>query len=501
MCTALAVDEQYPLNNPLSSRLLYAALAAFALLTTFGAAASFVPLYDITPCPVTAVPAECGTAILPAERGDHHYRGGEVHIPVVRLGSGNGIPAVVLGGGGPGGGLYLDEEESLRHWNDYRKRILGEDGTLILIDQRGAGLSRPLLNCPEEKALYTTLLQHPLPLRQEAAQYADLLRQCLQRLQANGVPVSAFTTTAAADDVEDIRTLLNIEQWHLIGFSYGTRLALEVLRHHPHGVASAVLDSPVPYDARQHPPAYLFSDALQRISTHCAQQEACQRHGNVQGNLARALTLAAATPLTLRVQYNSTLHTLALPPHRLLDVLHFGLFDEVAVAVLPFFSRQLAQGDVDNENARYFARIYLSFYFDETWASMLNFFINCHERAFWLPPVPPQNGIQEHEYNSLQALQQVCKSVWEDAATATAPAAVSTDKPVLVINGIYDPATPVHWGRVLARRLPNARHLAAAASHTPSIYVPCVQEGIFSFFQSASATIPVHCGDETLSFY
>ena len=47
-------------------------------------------------------------------------------------------------------------------------------------------------------------------------------------------------------DLTDLRHVLGIKQWNLHGVSYGTRLALSVMRDAPEGVRSVILDSPYP---------------------------------------------------------------------------------------------------------------------------------------------------------------------------------------------------------------------------------------------------------------
>ena len=46
--------------------------------------------------------------------------------------------------------------------------------------------------------------------------------------------------------MNDLRLALGYDQWNLYGVSYGTRLALTVMRDYPQGVRSVVLDSVYP---------------------------------------------------------------------------------------------------------------------------------------------------------------------------------------------------------------------------------------------------------------
>lgn len=472
----------------------------FLLLLLIGAASSAAaaPVYRALSCPFAHADAQCGEAILAEDRAQQR---GKVSVAIIQLGSGaNGRPpAIVLGGGGPGGGLYLDDESIIHTWDDFRRRILGEDGRLILMDQRGSGLSRPRLDCPEEKALLISLLQHPLAAEEEGAQWRALLQQCYARLTAAGIAIEAYTTTAAADDAEAIRRLLGIEKWHLIGFSYGSRLALEVLRRHPHGVASAMLDSPYPYDANTIMPFYTFEAAVTLIAAHCREQPGCRRHGALGDNLRSALTQAADNPLTLTQSYRSTTYAMVLAPHRLLEILYHGLYYETGAAVLPFYSRQLAQGDAGTANGEFFAYRYLDFTLGESLSAMLYWTIACRESR-WLPP-PPQTRLQVYEHTYWQEHHKTCTALWPAAALPPAPV-IADDKSVLILSGRYDPITPPSYGKALMRRLPRAQHIIATSTHTPSLNLPCLQETIYDFFNAPSAPVNSHCSeDELLTFY
>ena len=465
-------------------------------ISAIASADSAGAVYRSLSCPyqLQQIISQCAQAILPENRTNNS---GQISLFIVQLGAGDKYPpAVVLGGGGPGSGLSLDRENGIVFWNTYRRQILGDEGKLILIDQRGSGSSQPLLNCPEEEPLFLSFLQSSLSLTQQAKKWQNVLQQCYQRLTDSGVQIEAYTTSASADDFEDIRQLLNIKQWHLIGFSYGSRLALEIIRRHPHGVASAVLESPFPYDASQLQPHYPIDTAIKRISDDCRRQKSCNRHGDVSANIMDALT-RALPPIS--INYNSKPYSIHLSPERLFDILHTGLYDNTSVAALPFFSRQLAQGKTDNENSQYFAYYYLDFFLNGQLASMLNLHINCQENKLPETPQPPVTLLEHYEQRYQQEYMNTCRMLWRNQTPP--PEIVKTNKHVLIINGLYDGATPPEWGAALAQRLPNAQRLVVHAAHTPSLYTPCLTRSIYSFFQAPSTTITAYCNDNPLIFY
>jgi pimeloyl-ACP methyl ester carboxylesterase len=74
----------------------------------------------------------------------------------------------------------------------------------------------------------------------------DAIQPCHNRLTAKGIDLNAFNSVENAADVADLRTATGIDSWHVYGVSYGTDLALQLMRDHPEGISSVVLDSVAP---------------------------------------------------------------------------------------------------------------------------------------------------------------------------------------------------------------------------------------------------------------
>jgi pimeloyl-ACP methyl ester carboxylesterase len=147
-------------------------------------------------------------------------------------------PIVYLSGG-PGGAGSFEVAFMVKHG-------LNADREVIFVDQRGTHRADPLVACPEwERFLYDAV---SLPFAAESTTAIDsaTLRQCHDRLAATGVDLAAYNSTENAADIADLRIALGIATWNVYGVSYGSRLALTVLRDHPQGIRSVVLDSVSP---------------------------------------------------------------------------------------------------------------------------------------------------------------------------------------------------------------------------------------------------------------
>ena len=129
-------------------------------------------------------------------------------------------PVLVLGGG-PGGPQLATTGPLITASNLI---FVAPDRDFILLDQRGAGYSQPSLSC----------------------QANESLQACHDRLVKEGINLNAYTTLESAADVHDLVRALGYQQVNLEGVSYGTRLALTVMRLFPADVRSVVLDSVLP---------------------------------------------------------------------------------------------------------------------------------------------------------------------------------------------------------------------------------------------------------------
>ena len=154
---------------------------------------------------------------------------------------------------------------------------------LIFFDQRGIGLSEPALDCPAVQDLSIDLLDNQVGGRQLSDQEAyDLVLNsflsCGEDLEA-GADLSAYNTLASAADVNDLRIALGYDQVNLWGGSYGTRLALGVMRDYPEGLRSVVLDSAYPPDVDLYLDAPKNANsAFNVLFNACAEDPVCNQN-------------------------------------------------------------------------------------------------------------------------------------------------------------------------------------------------------------------------------
>jgi pimeloyl-ACP methyl ester carboxylesterase len=105
---------------------------------------------------------------------------------------------------------------------------------VILLDQRGLGETKPTLDCPPpSEPLPTNLFESADAF---VATYRRVVAGCAALWRDRQVEPGAYTTIAIADDVDELRRALGAERVNLLAFSYGTHVALEVVRRYPTAV-------------------------------------------------------------------------------------------------------------------------------------------------------------------------------------------------------------------------------------------------------------------------
>jgi pimeloyl-ACP methyl ester carboxylesterase len=191
--------------------------------------------------------AECGLLTVPENRAEPMRKGNRVVLPVVVIKASSPDPApdpLVMLSGGPGdGGIESFVASGL---SEYPLAELAANRDVILLDQRGTGDAEPGLFCPEVYDAFHTVFESTAPKIEELDTVHNAYAACIDRLRAEGVDMSVYNNYHSAKDLRDLRRALGIERWNVYGQSYGTMLALELMRQEPWRLRSAMLDSSFP---------------------------------------------------------------------------------------------------------------------------------------------------------------------------------------------------------------------------------------------------------------
>jgi hypothetical protein len=115
----------------------------------------------------------------------------------------------------------------------------------IVIAQRGTNWTDSNLSCPAFRELWRRLDGMARSDEGWRREMTGATVACARRL-AIGHDLSGYNTTQSARDVAALRQALGLEAWSVYAVSYGTRFALSLMKNHPAGLRSVVLDSTYP---------------------------------------------------------------------------------------------------------------------------------------------------------------------------------------------------------------------------------------------------------------
>jgi pimeloyl-ACP methyl ester carboxylesterase len=408
-----------------------------------------VPRFEPSDCPI-AIPAgaavECGYLIVPEDRSNPDSR--TIRLGVATLKSSSGDPApdpVTFITGGPGESAF----ESIG-WLLSTPFLDNRD--IIVLEQRGTRYAQPWLDCPELDGALLESFSVTLG-EEEIAREVEAAAQCRDRLIDEGVNLAAYNSAASAADLADLRHVLGYEAWNLYGISYGTRLALTVMRDHPEGVRSAILDStypPLVDDYVEQMPNAMRSFNV--LFAACAADPECHAaYPDLEQAFYRLTERMNANPIPLSVH---------VPPYNLLatgDDLAMGLYQALynadMIPFVPFLIYQLHDGnsDVLIPLADYGLPVMTAF------SRGMLYSVQCYDEAPFNDPGEVAAAVGAHptlgNFLPFRSDLAIC-AVWEAGeSNPIEDEPVRSDIPTLILAGEYDPVTPPHWGELAAETL------------------------------------------------
>ena len=240
--------------------------------------------YEIPEAITAQATVICGTVSAPVDPAAPD--GTNVHLSVVKISAvENPAPdPIIFLSGGPGVGLDAYWNAVLGMLDGGLLTSTGRD--LILFDQRGVGNSIPSLSCEVEAGA-----ARRLPT-------LDVNRTCSARLSEEGIPLAAFTTVNNAADVDAIRRAMGYDSVNLFRHSYGSRLALAVMRYQPQGVRTVVLEGVFPPNARFIALPRYVAGSLERVFETCAADAACtEAYGDLDALFSETYAKLKAEPI------------------------------------------------------------------------------------------------------------------------------------------------------------------------------------------------------------
>jgi pimeloyl-ACP methyl ester carboxylesterase len=246
-----------------------AVLLASIVAGISGPAQSRMPLH---PCEVPGIAgagARCGTLDVYENRAARSGRKIALNVIVLpALGPKIEPDPVFWLEGGPGGAATRSIGPVSQQ---YFKNVRAERD-LVFVDQRGTGQSNPL-GCDdigETPANLDRYFGKLFPI--------ESIRACRQKLE-EVADLTQYSTSIAAEDLDDVRSALGYGTINLAGASYGTLTAQVYMRRFPDRVRAAFLIGVVTPGFRLPLPfAKASQNALEKLLADCSDDAECRDH-------------------------------------------------------------------------------------------------------------------------------------------------------------------------------------------------------------------------------
>jgi pimeloyl-ACP methyl ester carboxylesterase len=438
------------------------------------------PVLRDAQCPYDEPGARCAYLDVPAKRSDPTSATLSLFVMIAAAldGPSDRMPIALLVGG-PGASAVADGwllDGPVREKHD-----------IVLLDQRGAGLSEPSLHCGELDAPDVAGAGRSIddPARRQAHKAAAA--SCRARYVERGVDLSAFNTVESAADIEDLRRALGVPQLNLHGSSYGTRLALEVARAFPSSVRSAFLIGTYPHEIDEFADSgHNGAAAIQAVFKACEEDPDCPDPDLRTTVEARLLELDKR-PQRVEDEFGDLYYYSAanVGAHLVSMLRRSSEIVDAPLTALSFSepsTETMGAGVPDRSRGLYLA-------------------VSCREDF----PFADRDRARDVPFYmrayswDLSAHVAQCEGWDAPPAPAAFKEPVRSDIPMLLAVGRFDPITPPHYTRLAAETLSNSQVIELpGAGHDTQYYTPCMQDMLAGFFDDPSDEVDTSCIDDEL---
>jgi pimeloyl-ACP methyl ester carboxylesterase len=416
----------------------------------------------------------CGTLSVYEDRASNSGRKIDLNIMLIPATSSVVKPdPIFFLAGGPGqaavemGPLLFSRLSKLRRERD-----------VVLVDQRGTGLSNSLACEPEEN----TPMLDDLSYEEILSVQQLMIRKCLGQYDANP---ALYTTPIAMDDLNEVRTSLGYRDINLYGISYGTRAALVYLRRHESSVRSVILDSVVPMSMKVGEMVAVDAQAsFEMLLADCQAQVHCaEAFPQFEQHFNTLMDRLKDSPEDVTIVHPRTGELIEgkLSDKNIAQMLRGILYDRDLSTLIPLAIEEAYKGN-------YQPLVTSNFVFsggdgNESSGMSIGMMASvlCSED---LSLVSTPTEAKNFDNPIYQSLKPVCEFWPKGTLPDGYFEPVSSDKPALLLSGEFDPITPPKYGWEASATLSNSEHVVVpGVGHAASLR-GCVPEIMRDFVET-----------------
>jgi pimeloyl-ACP methyl ester carboxylesterase len=284
----------------------------------------------------------------------------------------------------------------------------------------------------------------------------------------------------------------------LWGQSYGSRVALTLLRRRPEGIRSVILDGPYPPEvAGRHNSNAPTIALLGAVFEACKRDDDCNKaYPDLPAKWTAAIQRFRANPVRVESDPGSALGKQVFDVNDvlLISLVENMLYTSDGVAGIPQLVESLSRGDhaALEEPLADLDLVWFGPYIS-TGAS---FTIDCNDH-------PKSNDAEERARAEREPLYRdwilfgvtirSC-ALWNPSDNGTLDTSpVVSDKPALIVSGAWDVATPAAWADLAAKSLSRGQIVRIGnAAHDASEH-ECAQAALYLFLENPGARLELDC--------
>ncbi len=409
--------------------------------------------------------------------------------------------------GGPGQGGQT-KDGWVESWAEFLlKNAIPYD--LIVFDPPGTIGSDINWRCDKYERLALKLAGENLSFTNEVDQLAPVLNRCLEQydqvLKNQGFSESGLLGLSSIEYAKRLSLLMEAlpyDAFHLLGTSYGTRVAM--LLAEQKDVATLTLDSVYPFSRG----TLIDTPALLSHSEqiHHYQYRAMMASSSNSNSDYDSLFVSALQELKLRPQFwhlerwdGEQNVKFVLNPSRLNDVAFSVLYDE---SMLEYFYKGLNNIGDKQDTLRWILEDFVTNSFDPTFSTLTFIATECSDNR---RVAKDQYMLEANRYPDLkedwEAIynQDVCAHpLFSEAPTINdKPYA---DKPTIVFSGELDPVTPTFWTEELLDNMPRLKVVTVrGVGHAVLGSSKCDAASLVGFWETRDISSEILCDDKTIS--
>lgn len=399
---------------------------------------------------------------------------GTIELSVIRLRSAStspGSPVVFLS---PGPGIAASVLGRVPVYFALFERIRAS-ADVILLDARGEGMSKPNLD---------ECTSGPMPSEPFASAaslvsaYAASVGHCAADWRARGIDLREFTTDARADDVDRLRRAIGADRVSILAFSYGTEVAVSLLRRYPETIDRAVVAAADAGAVNSRVSPEIVDAQLYKLGLLAGR--------DLHASISRLLADFEKRPREIAIRdAQGVSHKMRIGRAALQLLLAARIADSGGAAMLPALVDSLTRGDTSILEliAQRFAAGF------QTGMTLVGRAIDCSTPL--LEPTRASGAETLGNVRNIYLDPRVCAAIVPGAKrNANVPPPLRASVPVLFISGTLDANAPPFFAETLRWGMPNARHVIVTNGFHETLPSSDVQKVVAAFLRGEDIGSP-----------